>query len=103
MQKLTDFQKRVYNIVREIPKGKVSSYKEIAKKLGNIYFSRAIGNALNKNRDFKRTPCYRVVKSNGEIGGYFFGRSEKTKLLRKEGIKIKNGKILDFDKVLFKF
>ena len=82
---------KVYNIVKTIPKGKVTTYKEIAEQL-NTKAYRAVGNALNKNRN-KDVPCHRVIKSNGEIGGYAHGKNKKIKILKSEGIKIKNNKI----------
>jgi len=95
---LTDFQKKVYQLTKQIPKGKVTSYKEIASqfsKKGQIY--RAVGTALNKNRD-KKVPCHRVINSNGKLGGF----NQDIKLLKKEGIIIKNNKI-NLKKYLFKF
>ncbi|MEK6972110.1 MAG: MGMT family protein, partial [Thermoproteota archaeon] len=48
-------------------------------------------------------PCHRVVKSDGNIGGYSYGQDVKTSLLSKEGIKIKNGKVLNFEKSVYRF
>ncbi|MCD6471095.1 MGMT family protein [bacterium] len=100
---MTNFQKRVYNLIQKIPRGRVTTYGLIAKKLGSIGFSRAVGNALNKNKNFRKVPCHRVVKSNGQLGGYRFGKIKKRELLKREGVKIKNGKIINFNKLLFKF
>ncbi len=92
------FSDRVYSIARKIPKGKVSTYKEVGEKLRTKAY-RAIGNALARNYD-KNIPCHRIVKSGGLIGG-FHGKlrgkeaQKKIKLLRKEGIKIKNNKIIN--------
>ncbi len=96
----TLFQNKVYNLTRKIPHGNVTTYKIIAEKLGTKAY-RAVGNALNKNKN-KSVPCHRVVRSNGEIGGFATGTKNKIKLLKKEGITIKNNKILDFKKHLFK-
>ena len=85
-------QKKVYNIVKKIPKGKVTTYKNIGVEIKTKAY-RAIGNALNKNTDFEKIPCHRVVRSNGEIGGYVKGKKAKEQLLKKEGITIKKGKI----------
>ena len=95
------FQEKVYELCKKIPKGRVTTYRIIAKKL-NTKAYRAVGNALNKNRD-KKVPCHRVVKSNGEVGGFATGTKNKIKLLEKEGIKIKNNKIQNFKKVLFRY
>lgn len=90
-------------LVKKIPKGKISTYKIIANKLGNKNLTRAIGNALAKNPHLIKIPCHRVVKSNGEIGNYQLGLAKKKKILQNEGIKIKAGKIQNFTNVLYNF
>ena len=97
-----EFKERVYEVCSKIPKGKVSTYKSIAEKLGCKAY-RAVGTALNKNPYWPRVPCHRVVKSNGFVGGFASGTNKKIKLLKKEGIKIKEKRILGFEKVLYKF
>jgi len=98
---------KVYNLCKQIPEGKVSSYKEIAKALDSKAY-RAVGTALKNNPYAPIVPCHRVVSNNGTLGG-FKGKTsgkeikEKIKLLEKEGIKIKNNKIIGFEKVLFNF
>lgn len=87
------FVKSVYEVVKNIPKGKVMTYKEVAKKAGSIKASRAVGNILNKNFDLK-IPCHRVVRSDGSIGGYNRGLSNKIKILRKEGVLIVKNKVM---------
>ena len=90
---------KIYNIVKKIPKGKVATYGIIAKKV-NIS-ARAVGQILKRN-PYKNVPCHRVVMSNGDIGGYRGKHTkEKIKILKREGIKIKNNKIQNFDGVLF--
>lgn len=101
------FNEKVYNITKKIPKGKVTTYKIIAEKLKTKAY-RAIGNALKNNKKPIIIPCHRVINSDGKIGGYMgktSGKSLKRKinLLKKEGVKIKNKKIVDFYKVLYKF
>lgn len=86
------FQQRVFELTKKIPKGKVTTYKEIASKL-NCKAYRAVGNALHRNKRTDIYPCYKVIKSSGEIGGYALEQGEKIKLLEKDGIKIKKGKI----------
>ncbi len=90
-----DFKTKVYSVVSKIPRGKVMTYKQLGRKINSKAY-RAIGNALNSNTDFENIPCHRVVKTNGFTGGYVKGEIEKEKLLRKEGITIKNGKITSF-------
>ncbi len=85
------FSENVYKLVKKIPKGKVSSYRDIAHAL-NCKAYRAVGNALNKN-PYKNVACHRVIKHNGEVGGFASGSKNKIRLLKKEGIEIKNNKI----------
>jgi len=86
---MTEFKKRVYNVVSRIPKGKVMSYKQVAEASGYPKAWRAVGNVLNKNRNPK-VPCHRVIKSSGQVGGLTGGTDKKLALLRKEGVtKIK--------------
>ena len=88
-----DFEKKVYQIVRKIPKGEVLTYKEVARLLGRPLAFRAVGNILNKNRDPK-IPCHRVVRSDGKIGGFNKGENKKVALLKKEGVVIKKRKVV---------
>jgi len=87
----TEFQKRVYEIVKKIPKGKTITYKAIALKLNSS--PRAVGQALKKNPYAPRVPCHRVIMSNGKIGGYSGSNPKnirkKIELLRKEGVQSK--------------
>ena len=87
------FAEQVYAYVAHVPKGKVSTYFEIAKALKNPRAARAVGNALNKNRSFDIIPCHRVVRSDGGLGGYVFGLPKKIALLKKEGVEVKNEKV----------
>jgi len=96
----TDFQERVYELVKKIPKGKVTTYKEIAEKMKAS--PRAVGRALNSNPRLVKVPCHRVVHSDRRIGGYKLGVGKKITLLKKEGIKIKNNRIIANTKI-FKF
>jgi len=84
----TSFQNKVYKVVSEIPKGKVLTYKKVASLAGSPRAWRAAANVLNKNRNPK-IPCYRVIRSDGKIGGYNRGIKNKIALLRKEGVFIK--------------
>ena len=89
---MSSFQKKVFNVVGKIPKGKTTTYREVAEKIGRPRAWRAVGNVLNKNRN-PQIPCHRVIRSDGKIGGYKKGTNQKIALLKKEGIIIKNGKI----------
>jgi len=91
---MISFQEKVYRTVRKIPKGKVLTYKEVAKLAGNPRACRAVGNILNKNRDPK-IPCHRVIRNNGKVGGYKDGPQKKFYSLKKEGVIIKNRRVVD--------
>lgn len=96
------FNESCYELLRTVPKGRVTTYKELANALGTKAY-RAVGTAMKKNPNLPKTPCHRVVNSNGELGGYLLGLNEKIKLLKKESIEVENGKIIDFEKKLFEF
>lgn len=96
------FSEQVWELTKKIPKGKVSTYRIIANKL-NTKAYRAVGNALNKNPYAPKVPCHRIVCSNGNIGGFAKGVKRKIQLLKKEGIEVKNNKIVDFKNKLFSF
>lgn len=84
---MTLFQKRVYQIVRRIPRGKVLSYKEVAELAGFPKAWRAVGNVLRKNKNPK-IPCHRVIRSDRKVGGYNKGKRRKIDLLKKEGSRL---------------
>jgi methylated-DNA-[protein]-cysteine S-methyltransferase len=86
------FDKRCYDNLRKVPKGKVTTYKALANSLGSKAY-RAVGNAMNKNPYSPQVPCHRVINSNGNLGGFASGLKNKIKLLKKEGVEIKNNKI----------
>ena len=98
--------KRIYEAVQKIPKGTVATYGQIAelagdKKMaraamaGNPRMARAVGNALHKNPDPEKIPCYRVVNAKGELSGAFAfgGADEQAKRLEADGIEVINGRV----------
>ncbi|MFH1393851.1 MAG: MGMT family protein [Candidatus Micrarchaeota archaeon] len=95
MMNPTPFEKKVYAACSRIRKGRVSTYAEIAKAIGNPKAPRAVGNALNRN-PYKTVPCHRVVRSDGRIGGFARGTGNKEKMLRSEGVGIMKGMISGF-------
>lgn len=100
---MSSFYQEVYKKLREVPKGKITTYQELAHSLNSRAY-RAVGTAMAKNTDAPKTPCHRVIKSNGHIGNYSGGGPQKKiKMLQKEGIKIKDGKVMDFENYLYKF
>ncbi|HUV03168.1 MAG TPA: methylated-DNA--[protein]-cysteine S-methyltransferase [Desulfobacteria bacterium] len=98
------FQADVLNLVQQIPKGRVTTYGELARALtGSARAARAVGQAVGKNPALVRIPCHRVVRSDGAIGGYKLGVAEKIKLLNEEGFTIRSGKVVNFQQLLFRF
>ncbi len=82
----TQFQRKVWRKVREIPYGELRSYKWVARSIGRAHASRAVGNAVGQNPVAPIVPCHRVVCSDGTLGGYSSGITIKKGLLNLEGI-----------------
>lgn len=98
------FDEKVYQFCSRIPRGRVSTYGEIARAIGKPGSARAVGQALKRNPHAPKVPCHRVVKSDSLVGNYNKGIDEKIRLLRLEGIHIsKYEKIENFKKYLFRF
>jgi O-6-methylguanine DNA methyltransferase len=90
-----------YFLVRQIPAGRVSTYGAVAKALGNKGYARAVGKYMNKNPDADTMPCFKIIKSDGSLGGFGLGIDDKIRRLKKDGIEVKDGKIVDFKRVFF--
>lgn len=102
LRDIPDMIEETYDLVAQVPEGRVTTYGEVAKALGDIVASRFVGLAMSMNDDIVRVPCRRVVQSDGSIGGYTGGGpKKKIKLLREEGVAVSNGRIMDFGRVLF--
>ena len=86
----TKFQIKVWNYLKKIPKGKVKTYKQVAKGIGMPKAARAVANACGKNPYAPKIPCHRVIRSDGGLGGYSGrgGIRQKLKLLRSEKVAI---------------
>ncbi|MEK7089156.1 MAG: MGMT family protein [Patescibacteria group bacterium] len=84
---MKSFTEKVYEIVKKIPKGKVLTYKQVAKLAGSPRAYRGVGNILNKNHNPK-IPCHRVIRSDGKLGGYNKGVNKKIKILKSEGFNL---------------
>ncbi len=82
----TQFQRKVWRKVREIPYGELRSYKWVARSIGRAHASRAVGNAVGRNPVAPIVPCHRVVCSDGTLGGYSSGIAIKKRLLNLEGV-----------------
>ena len=98
-----NLDKKIYKKLLEVPKGKITTYNELARAVGLKNGQRAVGKIMNKNPYPVIIPCHRVVKSDGKIGGYAYGEEIKSDMLTREGIEIKNGKILDLENKIYRF
>ena len=103
------FNEKIYALLKKVPKGKVTTYKALAQAAGTKAY-RAVGQAMRCNPYAPKVPCHRVVKSDGSIGGFSGTLNPKSKevkrkigILRREGVKIENNRISDFNRILFRF
>ena len=96
-------EERIYKKLLQVPYGKITTYGELSRSVGLKNGQRIVGQIMKKNPFPVIIPCHRVVKSNGDIGGYAFGVNIKKNMLSKEGICIKNNKIENFENLFFKF
>jgi len=98
---MSSFSERVWEVIKRIPEGRVSTYKEVALALDCRAY-RAVGGALNRNPFAPVVPCHRVVSSDGSLGGFASGCADKIRILKREGVLVKGNKVVDFDKKFFK-
>lgn len=98
------FAEKIYEQLRKIPKGRVTTYRFLAQSVGSKAY-RAVGMVLSKNPYAPVVPCHRVVRSDGRIGG-FMGHSQgktvakKKQMLEAEGIVFEGDMVKDFEKVV---
>lgn len=100
MPQQSDFFKDVYDVVRLVPEGRVTSYGAIAKYLGSARSSRMVGWAMNAAHTLPDVPAHRVVNRKGLLTGKMhFGEPDRMEnLLKAEGVLVKNDQIIDFEK-----
>ncbi len=85
-------REKVYELLKKVPKDKVTTYRELARAAGT--HPRAVAVFMKTNRDPVGIPCFRVIMSSGRVGGYgSLGTEKKIELLKKNGIKVRNGKV----------
>jgi methylated-DNA-protein-cysteine methyltransferase-like protein len=103
MKEKNDFFDQVYQVVRLIPKGRVSSYGAIAKYLGAAKSSRVVGYAMNASHSMHDIPAHRVVNRNGLLSGkmHFETPDSMQNSLEAEGIVVKENQVQNFDKVFW--
>lgn len=87
---------RIYAIVRQIPRGKVATYGQVARLAGSARWARVVGYALHANPDPEHIPCYRVVTKDGNVSSAFAfgGRNRQTELLLADGVEFENGHVV---------
>lgn len=91
---MSTLAEQCYLLLKQIPKGKVTTYKALADALGTKAY-RHIGQIMKNNPRLDLWPCYKVVCSDGKIGGYTLGQNKKIELLENDGLLISHGKIKD--------
>jgi deoxyribonuclease V len=96
-----DLYKYTYDLVRQIPPGRVSTYGAVAEALGDIRASRAVGRMMNQNPNADTMPCFKIVHSDGHIGGFGLGKPDKIRRLEQDNIAVQEERIIDFNKVFF--
>jgi len=100
---MTKFQQHCYQTLKDrVPAGQVITYGGLAQLINRPKAHRAVGSAMNKNPHAPEVPCHRVVKSNGELGGFALDIQVKIKRLQKEGVQVINNKIVDFENKVIK-
>jgi len=99
---MNSFNEKCYALLKLIPEGKVTTYREMARALNSRAW-RAVGSAMAKNKNLYVIPCHRVVRSDGSIGGYALGTNKKAEILTSEGVAVVNGKVINLDDFMHKF
>ncbi len=86
---------KIYDVVRQIPRGKVATYGQVALLAGNPRWARVVGYALHVNPDPETIKCHRVVNRNGKVSEAFAfgGENMQIRLLEEEGVEVKDGKV----------
>ncbi|HPN89553.1 MAG TPA: MGMT family protein [Candidatus Paceibacterota bacterium] len=84
---MSDFRTKVLDVVSQIKVGETLSYGEVARRAGSPKAARAVGNILNKNFN-PQIPCHRVIRADGQVGGYNRGGKAKIRRLKQEGAKL---------------
>lgn len=103
LTKTTQFAKKVYEVLMSVPSGRVVTYGDVARVLGNSCYARAVGNALHHNPKKGVIPCHRVVNGKGELASHFAfgGLKGQQCMLESEGVCVENGRV-DLNKFQYK-
>ena len=97
------FFEKVYNVVKKVPVGRVTTYGAIARHIGSPNSSRMVGWAMNASHQKSDVPSHRVVNRTGLLSGkhHFYGSDLMKQLLENEGVNIENDKVIDFEEVFW--
>ncbi|MDP3954818.1 MAG: MGMT family protein [bacterium] len=98
---MTRFFERVYQLTKRIPRGKVTTYGQLAILLGKPGAARAVGQVLNKNPFAPKVPCHRVIGTDGNLCGFAKGLRAKEELLKAEGVEVRGWRV-DLKNYLYK-
>lgn len=103
--KKLSFNEQVWGALKHIPRGRITTYKILARAIGRPLALRAVGNAVRRNPAAPIVPCHRVIYNDGRLGGYsgFGGKLAKIRLLEQEGMTINRGRVENFQKYLYNF
>ena len=100
----SELSEETYRLLRQVPRGRVTSYGALAEALGAKEASRLVGHYMATNPYAPEVPCHRVVHSDGRLGRYSSprGAEQKAEMLEKEGVRVEKGRIVDFEKAMFR-
>ena len=103
MDAKSDFFQRVYEVVRRIPYGRVTTYGAIARAVGSPQSSRTVGYAMNAPHSLPDVPAHRVVNRSGVLTGkhHFAGSNTMQRLLEQEGVEVREDRVVEFDQLLW--
>jgi len=101
-EKVHVFAEKVYETLKKVPKGKVTTYKALAEQVGSKAY-RAVGTAMNKNPYAPVVPCHRVINSDGRLGGFLHGLKKKVEMLEAEGVGIEKNGTINLEVYEYKF
>lgn len=99
-----DLAEYTYRLLRQVPRGRVTSYGALAEALGAREAARLVGEYMARNPHAPEVPCHRVVHSDGRLGGFSAARGaeRKAELLTQEGVPVRNGRVVDFERLVFR-
>ena len=97
-----DYQQHLQWLLLKIPRGKVTTYKALAEAMG-LKSYRQVGQLVHRNPEPNQYPCFKVVKSDGSLGGFALGLKEKIRRLKREGVRVQKNRLVDFNERFYAF